>query len=103
MSSRLISIVSILGFGIAAWLVYLFFESDSCMEVGGSFEYMRFRCNTAPDVTYTPLYRAAKPAFWAIYGAFSILAGLLVTGLLVGVVAGLRSLWCDVLRGPGRA
>jgi hypothetical protein len=103
MSIRLISIISIFGFAVAAWLVYLFFESDSCMDAGGSFEYLRFRCNTGSDLSYTFLYRSAKPAFWVIYGICTLLAGIFITGILGGVIAGVRSLWSDVLRGTGRA
>ena len=103
MSNRLISFISIFGFAIAAWLVYLFFEGDSCMDAGGSFDYLRFHCNTGPDLIYTYIYRTAKPAFWVIYGICTLLTGIFIAGALGGVIAGARSLWTDVLRGTGRA
>jgi hypothetical protein len=90
---------AILCFGIAAWLVYLFFEGDSCADAGGSFNPLIAQCFTAPGEGYIPLYRKATWIFWAFYTFLSLVVGVFVIGLLGGIVAGLRSLWFDVLRG----
>ena len=90
---------SILCFGTAAWLVYLLFEGDSCADAGGSFNSLVAQCFMAPGDSYVPLYRKATWIFWVIYSLVSLVAGVLVMGLLGGIVAGLRSLWFDVLQG----
>ena len=85
--------------GMSSWLVYLFFEGDSCLDAGGSFSSLTAQCLTAPGAVHIPLYRKATWIFWVFHGAASLVVGLAFAGILGGLVAGLRSLWSDVLRG----
>jgi len=100
MRKYLLPAAVILCFGIASWLVYLFFEGDSCADAGGSFSSLAAQCFMAPSETYIPLHRKATWAFWVLYSLVSLVTGIVLTGFLGGIVAGLRSLRFDVLRGP---
>lgn len=99
MRKFLAPIAVLLCFGVAAWLVYLFFEGDSCGDKGGSFNLLIAECFTVPGESYIPLYRKATWIFWVLYCFVSLIVGVLVTGLLGGLVAGLQSLWFDAVRG----
>ena len=89
----------VLGFCIGAWLVYLFFEGDSCADAGGSFNSLIVQCFTATGDTYIPLYRKATWIFWVLYTLVTLVVGTVVSGILGGIIAGLHSLWFDVLKG----
>ena len=102
MRKHLFPIAGILCFSAAGWLVYLFFEGDSCADAGGAFSSLTAQCLTAPGESYIPTYRTGTWFFWAIYGFASLLVGVLIAGILGGIVAGLRSLWFDVLQGSRR-
>lgn len=102
MMKYLVPIAGILCFGAAGWLVYLFFEGGFCADSGGAFNFLAARCLTAEGESYTPIYRSGTWLFWTIYGLASVVVGVVIAGILGGAVAGLRSIWFDVLRGAGR-
>jgi hypothetical protein len=102
MKQYLSPIAAILCFAAAGWLVYLFFEGDSCADAGGAFRSLTAQCLTAPGETYTPVYRTGTWLFWVVYCLASLVVAVLMGGALGGIVAGLRSLWFDVLMGSLR-
>lgn len=98
MAKHLATFGGILCIGLASWLVYLFFEGDSCADAGGSFNSLIAQCFIDSEENYIPMYRKGTAFFWAIYGVVSLVVGLILAAVLGGLAFGLRSLWVDVLR-----
>ena len=98
MKKYLATLGGILCFGLASWLVYLFFEGDSCADAGGSFNSLIAQCFIAPGESYTPMYRKGTGIFWLIYGFTSLVVGLIITAIFGGLAFALRSFWFHVLR-----
>ena len=91
-SKFLIPAASILGVCIAAYLVYVFFDGDSCADAGGSYKYLRLHCDIPADISYESMLWSGTLAFWAIYATLTVITGALLTGAIVGVAFGLTTL-----------
>ena len=66
-------------------VMFSFLESDACLDYGGSFEYLRFRCDVGLEPGYLPLLsrNTARDTL------FLLLAGSLCGGISFGILAGI--------------
>lgn len=94
---------------LSASLTLLFFEGDSCLDAGGAFHALAYRCELADGRHYVSLVWKARWPFWGLYAVITLFVAAplcaLGVGLAAGLDSGLRSLWFDGVRNgaaPGR-